>query len=33
MGKEPSKLTLEMLKLEKPNEMFVEGNVVRGPDG
>lgn len=33
MKREPSKLTLEMLKLEKPLEMFVEGNTVRGPDG
>ncbi|MCB9370421.1 ATP-dependent helicase [Candidatus Woesearchaeota archaeon] len=33
MKREPSKLTLEMLKLDKPLEMFVEGNIVKGPDG
>lgn len=33
MKREPSKLTLEMLKLEKPFEMFVEGDIVKGPDG
>jgi len=32
LNKNISKVTLEMLKLEKPLEMFVKGNLVIGPD-